>query len=228
MPRSTSRPTRYRDGAHLSTACEGLCSGRPSRSRPAPPAVLRVRRGEPLPLVAAQPGARSAIVFRGKNAGLLQLPTEITTESPPCSPAGMQRTAGRRRFDSTYVRGIIMNVEDDLAFRLLSEAQRQAPVPTERSRLHPFRDAIIVFRAKRMSYERIAAILTARGVAIRPSALGNFVRRHCPAAEIERIRGELAAGREAPRQATPPPQRPTPAAAGIGGTRSRRIARDDL
>lgn len=118
-------------------------------------------------------------------------------------------------------------MEDDLALRLLSEARRHSPVPTQRSRLMPVREAIIVFRAKRTSYERIAAILKAHGVTIQASAIGYFVRRHCSVAEIERARGELASGSEAKRAAAPTALRPSPAVAETGA-RSRRIARDDL
>lgn len=118
-------------------------------------------------------------------------------------------------------------MENDLPARLLAEAQRHTPTLEERSRLMPFREAILTFRAKRTSYERIAAALKAHGIAIHPATVGYFCRRYCTKADIQRTRLQLVTS--------------TIGAPGFSGSlmsalpapiparrRGPRIARDDL
>lgn len=115
---------------------------------------------------------------------------------------------------------------DSVASQLLAEARHYAGgVSAARSKLMPYRDSILVFRAKRTSYETIASILKRHGVPIQASTVGYFVRRYCPRAEIERVRRELMASSDAHRH-NPPPVTVTSTPPGKG--RPARIARDDL
>lgn len=122
-------------------------------------------------------------------------------------------------------------MKPDLPERLLAFARQHAPVSPERSRLMPLREAILTFRAKRLSYEKIAAVLRSHGVLIRASALGDFCRQHCPDAEVERARHQLfATATAAPAQPTTPMSlaNPAPSQSGPAKRRGPRIARDDL
>ncbi len=91
----------------------------------------------------------------------------------------------------------------------------------------PLREALLTFRARRNSYEKIAGILKDHGVSIQASTVGYFCRRYCPAADIERVRRELisavtGSSRPAPLTA------PAASVGNPGKPRSTRIARDDL
>jgi len=132
-----------------------------------------------------------------------------------------------------YIRcGILSAMKPDLPERLLAEARQHAPAPAERSRLIHLREAVLTFRAKRVSYEKISAVLKGHGVAIQASAIGHFCRRHCPAAEIERVRHQLVAAVTGTPMFTPilaPSPTPTLSpASGAAKRRGPRIARDDL
>lgn len=120
-------------------------------------------------------------------------------------------------------------MEPDFPARLLAEAHRHAPTQIERSRLMPLREALLTFRAKRTSYEKIAAILKGHGVTIQASTVGYFCRRYCPVADVERIRRNLIAAATGLPDTT---ARAVAAAATTndspGKRRSARIARDDL
>ena len=117
----------------------------------------------------------------------------------------------------------------DLPARLLAEAQRCAPAAVKRSRLVPFREAVLTFLARRISHDQIAVILRQHGVPIARSAIGDFCRRYCPAVDIERVRRELvSAATGAPAlAATAAAPAPSPDAS-LGKRRNPRIARDDL
>ena len=65
----------------------------------------------------------------------------------------------------------------DLHARLMEEARRYDPAEHSRSRLAPFRDVLLVWRAKSMSYELIAATLTRHGLKTSPAGVGAFCRR---------------------------------------------------
>ena len=121
------------------------------------------------------------------------------------------------------------DMESDLPGRLLAEARRHAPTQIERSRLMPLREALLTFRAKHTSYEKIAAILKGHGITIQASTVGYFCRRYCPVADVERIRRDLIAA----ATGTPDTTRRAIATApttnnGSGKRRNARIARDDL
>lgn len=122
-------------------------------------------------------------------------------------------------------------MKPDLPERLLAFARQHAPVSPERSRLMPVRDAILTFRAKRLSYEKIAAVLRSHGVLIRASAVGDFCREHCPDSEVERARHQLfATAAIAPVSANAPVATSASAIPSPGPAKRRgpRIARDDL
>ena len=65
----------------------------------------------------------------------------------------------------------------DLHARLMDEAKCYDPAEHSRCRLAPFRDALLVWRAKSASYEQIAAALTRHGLKISPAGVGAFCRR---------------------------------------------------
>jgi hypothetical protein len=116
-------------------------------------------------------------------------------------------------------------MEPEFAARILAEARRQPARPTERGRLMPHREAVLTQLAKGLSYARISSFFRGFGVTIEASAVGHFCRRHCPAAEVERVRRELIV------HATGTPERVAPTALKVttGTTRkTARIARDDL
>jgi hypothetical protein len=121
----------------------------------------------------------------------------------------------------------------DLHACLMEEARRYDPAEYCRSRLSPLRDVLLVWRAKSMSYEQIAATLTKHGLKTSPAGVGAFCRRTLSKAEIlreqNRIRTETPnkpvatassfVGLSAvapPAPAPPPPDR-----------RGPRIARDN-
>ena len=121
----------------------------------------------------------------------------------------------------------------DLHARLMDEARRYDPAEHSRSRLAPFQDVLLVWRAKSMSYEQIAAALTKHGVKISPAGVGAFCRRTLSRAELLR---------EQTRLRTETPNRPAatapsflglsavapPASAPLApGRRGPRIARDN-
>ncbi len=120
-------------------------------------------------------------------------------------------------------------MDSDLPARLLAEARRCAPAPVAGSRLVPFREALLTFQAKRIGHAKIAKIMKQHGVQIERTAVGDFCRRFCPAADIERVRRDLVAAATGTPDSTP---RPTPAKPspdnGSAKRRNSRIARDDL
>ena len=79
----------------------------------------------------------------------------------------------------------------DLHARLMDEAKCYDPAEHSRCRLAPFRDALLVWRAKAASYEQIAAALTRQGVKISPAGVGAFCRRTISKAEILREQARL-------------------------------------
>ena len=117
--------------------------------------------------------------------------------------------------------------------RLLDDARSYDPAEHTRSLLAPYRDVLLLWRAKFMSYEQIAATLTRHGVKVSPASVGIFCRRSFTRAEImgERKRFEDGAahrpaaallGLALPRTDT----KPTPAS-GLPGKRGPKIARDN-
>jgi hypothetical protein len=117
-------------------------------------------------------------------------------------------------------------VDASLHSRLLDDAKRYDPAEQTRGLLAPFRDVILLWRVKFMSYEQIAARLTTNGLKVSPAAVGVFCRRQFTKAEIlrERQRSQQAE----PRVAAPSPARPTtPSPSPSTQKRGPKIARDD-
>ena len=121
----------------------------------------------------------------------------------------------------------------DLPARLMDEARRYNPAEHARGRLAPFREALLIWRAKSASYEQIAAALNKHGVKVSPAGVGAFCRRTLSRADILREQTRLRT--EAPnRPAAPAPSfvglsavaRPIPAPL-PPGRRGPKIARDD-
>jgi hypothetical protein len=79
----------------------------------------------------------------------------------------------------------------DLHARLMDDAQHLAPADHDRSRLASHRDVLLIWRAKRMSYERIAATLTKHGLKVSPTSVGVFCRRTFIEAEVLRERSRF-------------------------------------
>lgn len=118
----------------------------------------------------------------------------------------------------------------ELHDRLMEEARRYDPAQHTRSLLSPFRDVILLQRAKWMSYEQIAATMTRHGLKVSPAAVGCFCRRSYTKAEIDALRQKVepkpssaaapASGKSAPRPTSPVSREP--------GRRGPKIARDDF
>lgn len=122
----------------------------------------------------------------------------------------------------------------DLHSRLMDDARRYDPAAHTRGLLGPFRDVILLQRAKFMSYEQISATFARHGLKVSPAAVGVFCRRHYTKTEIERARqgqaSNPALGRvpAAPAKVAPAvgASAPGPAATG-NGKRGPKIARDN-
>jgi hypothetical protein len=117
--------------------------------------------------------------------------------------------------------------------RLLDDARSYDPAEHTRSLLAPYRDVLLLWRAKFMSYEQIAATLTRHGVKVSPASVGIFCRRSFTRAEIlgERKRFEDRAAHR-PAAALPGPALPRadtkpPPASALPGKRGPKIARDN-
>jgi hypothetical protein len=121
----------------------------------------------------------------------------------------------------------------DLHARLMDEAKRYDPAEHPRGRLAPFREALLIWRAKAASYEQIAAALTKHGVEISPAGVGAFCRRTLSQTEILREQTRLRTEKPNRPAATAPsfpglsavaPPAPAPLPP---GRRGPRIARDN-
>jgi len=117
-----------------------------------------------------------------------------------------------------------MSHPTELHARLMADARSYDPGVHHRSLLAPYRDVLILWRAKFMSYEQIASALTRHGIKVSAAGVGAFCRRSLTTAEINRARQEHLAG-TAPVATLPKtgPQKPESA----GPRRGPKIARDD-
>jgi hypothetical protein len=121
----------------------------------------------------------------------------------------------------------------DLHARLMDEAKRYEPAEHARGKLAPFREVLLIWRAKAASYEQIAAALTRQGVKISPAGVGAFCRRTFAQAEILREQTRLRT--ETPHRPTATaPSFPGPSAVALPvpaplppGRRGPKIARDN-
>jgi hypothetical protein len=125
----------------------------------------------------------------------------------------------------------------ELHARLMEDARSYDPTAHTRSLLAPFRDVLLLQRAKFMSYEQISATLTRHGLKVSPAAVGVYCRRNFTKAEIERARQSPTAGASAPASRFTP-HAPAPGAPTLGvsapgpsnastGKRGPKIARDN-
>ncbi len=118
----------------------------------------------------------------------------------------------------------------DLHARLLEEAKSYDLAQHTRGLLNPFRDVLLLQRAKFMSYEQIAATLTRHGLKVSPAAVGCFCRRNFTKAEIEALRQkqEVKPTAGAAASAARGVARSVPVPAREPGKRGPKIARDDF
>lgn len=115
----------------------------------------------------------------------------------------------------------------ELHARLLADARSYDPNAHHRGLLAPYRDVLLLWRAKFMSYEQIAATLTKHGIRVSPAGVGVFCRRSFTKAELERARQEQMGSTGRPtlpaRGAATSARQAEPA----GARRGPKIARDD-
>jgi hypothetical protein len=88
----------------------------------------------------------------------------------------------------------------ELHTRLMEDARNYDPAAHHRGLLAPYRDVLLLWRAKFMSYEQIAATLNSHGIRVSPAGVGVYCRSHFTKAEIERARRET---RDANRPTAP-------------------------
>ncbi len=122
----------------------------------------------------------------------------------------------------------------EMQTRLIEDARSYNPSTHARTLLGPHRDALLMYRVKGMSYERIAATLLRNGLKVSAPAVGVFCRQHFTKAEIlrERRRLEMESRRTAPAPGavvfTAGNAPPKPALSPTAGRRGPKIARDDF
>jgi hypothetical protein len=101
-----------------------------------------------------------------------------------------------------------MTQNADLHARLLQEARNYDPAAHHRSLLAPYREVLLLWRAKRKSYEQIAATFASHGIRVSPARIGAYCRSQFTKQEIDRARSD------APVSNRPDPSgRPSAAAA---------------
>jgi hypothetical protein len=80
---------------------------------------------------------------------------------------------------------------NELHDRLLEDARQYDPGRHTRSLLAPYRDVLLLQRAKFMSYEQISATLTRHGLNISGPAVGCFCRQQFAKREIDAMRRSM-------------------------------------
>jgi hypothetical protein len=116
----------------------------------------------------------------------------------------------------------------ELNTRLMEEARCFEPQGYRPSRLTPHRNVILLYRAKGLSYERIAAAFVKHGLKISPPTVGLFCRQHIKETEVLRERRRLEVDVRQAEAAGGPIVPFAPAAGVTSGKRGPRIARDDF
>lgn len=122
----------------------------------------------------------------------------------------------------------------ELNARLMDDARRYDPTGHRPTLLGPHREALLLYRAKGMSYERIAAALRKQGLNVAPPTVGAFCRRRITEAEVLREKRRLEANLRRPAVDSPVAVVPlAPASAKSSpapapGRRGPKIARDDF
>lgn len=81
----------------------------------------------------------------------------------------------------------------ELFARLLEDARSYDPAAHARGLLAPYREVLLLQRAKFMSYEQIAATLTRHGLKVSPAGVGVFCRRTFTRTDIDAMRRHLSA-----------------------------------
>ena len=119
-----------------------------------------------------------------------------------------------------------MSESNELHARLMADARSYDPTVHHRSLLAPYRDVLLVWRAKFMSYEQIAAALAQHGIRVSPAGVGVFCRRSFTKADLDRARQEHWGGnrRGEPRRPLAAAERSTPVPM---PRRGPKVARDD-
>lgn len=112
---------------------------------------------------------------------------------------------------------------NELHDRLLEDAKRYDPGRHTRSLLAPYRDVLLLQRAKFMSYEQISATLAQHGLRISPAAVGYFCRQQYTRREIETARRSMNSTKPASPSPASPTQPPNE-----HGKRGPKIARKDF
>jgi hypothetical protein len=121
----------------------------------------------------------------------------------------------------------------DLHARLLDDAHSYSPDAHHRSLLDPYRDVILLQRAKFMSYEQIAGTFTRNGLKVSGPGVAGYCRRTFTKAEILQERRRLESERTKGPAATAPSFPGLSAVAKPGlvpvppGRRGPKIARDN-
>jgi hypothetical protein len=119
----------------------------------------------------------------------------------------------------------------ELHARLLEDARNYDPSAHHPGLLAPYRDVLLLWRAKFMSYEQIAATLTSHGIKVSAAGVGVFCRGQFTKAEIDRVRREA----QGSRRPVAPGRVPTAGTGSSGpgpaesssGRRGPKIARDN-
>ncbi|HRE04165.1 MAG TPA: hypothetical protein PKX00_01055 [Opitutaceae bacterium] len=109
----------------------------------------------------------------------------------------------------------------ELRARILGDANTYDPASRPPSRLTPHREALLIYRAKGLSYEEIAETLSRLGLRVRPTIVGTYCRRNFRKTDIQRKRLELESA--APPARTPAgPAGSPPVTSFIGAKRGTR------
>lgn len=111
--------------------------------------------------------------------------------------------------------------------RLMEDAQSCSPSPRSTSRLMPHRSVVLLYRAKGLSFEKIALRFQQLGVRVAPSTVVLFCRQHIRETDVLRERRRLEAGL-GPSEAEPAAPSAPSAASTTPGKRGPKIARDDF
>jgi hypothetical protein len=124
-----------------------------------------------------------------------------------------------------------MGETTELHARLMEDARNYDPTAHHRGLLAPYRDVLLVWRAKYMSYEQIAGTLNAHGIRVSPAGVGVFCRGQFTKSEIERVRRDalIPSRPVAPARisSTVPPSVLPSSAELTPGRRGPKIARDN-
>lgn len=126
-----------------------------------------------------------------------------------------------------------MTQNADLHARLLHEARNYDPAAYHRSLLAPYRDVLLLWRAKRKSYEQIAATFVSHGIRVSAARIGAYCRSQFTKHELDRARSEAPEpNRPDPSDRPSAPAAPSPAAGFTPSVptpnrRGPKIARDN-